>query len=738
MRRVVYCVAGGAAILVASWFGFFFFRDNFSTHWPIKVLSAASFRGGAIPWWNFSAGGGQPLAGNPNTLTFYPDNILYLFLPTRVAFNLHFWIHLAIAFAAMRGLAGELGMQRRIANLTAVIYALSGVVISATAFYNMIAAAALVPLALLCAERLLRLGRAADSLALGATCGLLALAGEPVQVGGTALALLLVMFVRRTNGTASPQPPTPNLHTLLVWLVLAGLTAVVVVAPLLVAWQEIAAEVERGAFRYSAQTVLAASLAPLRLLEVLVGPFHGLIGDAGPSGYHSRPGGWPPLFASALIGILALPALFSRTAPRRYQWMAAVMAFLALGAFNPIVRVPVESLASLRIARYPEKLILPMTVALVVLVGMYLERQASRRVETLLLWLTLLPLMVIGGDWLRRGGQRLGMNVALVLVAALLAFAVARMTAPRERLLIVMLTLLPLGYWALRTIPLDWFAQYSFAPRSSPVRLAHAVGEAIVLPSGADDIRIGYRLRYRRHDPLSAAVAGYRYALERSPDGMYSALSRFVQERFASAPAVLQLRYARLVGCQFVLARQPIGPGAQWTTIGVERIAVTPVDRPLPEVFAAQRIVPVSSIQQAVHEVESPSFDDQNTVVGPRELTATPIARPLELTSRLRGDVIEVAVRATTEAVLVVNESYLSAWTAIARDDSGTVRLLDTFPANIDRLGIVVPPGRWTIDVRFGRRRQLVAIAWALSSLALAATAVVVWRSRKESASPAR
>src|SRR3954469_13767828 len=29
--------------LVAT-FGFFFFRDNFSTHYPIKVLSAAAFR----------------------------------------------------------------------------------------------------------------------------------------------------------------------------------------------------------------------------------------------------------------------------------------------------------------------------------------------------------------------------------------------------------------------------------------------------------------------------------------------------------------------------------------------------------------------------------------------------------------------------------------------------------------------------------------------------------------------
>ena len=58
------------------------------------MLSAAAFRAGEIPWWNFADGGGQPLAGNPNTLTFYPDNILYLVLPAHVAFNLHFLLHL--------------------------------------------------------------------------------------------------------------------------------------------------------------------------------------------------------------------------------------------------------------------------------------------------------------------------------------------------------------------------------------------------------------------------------------------------------------------------------------------------------------------------------------------------------------------------------------------------------------------------------------------------------------------
>src|SRR6266550_2372078 len=119
-------VALATSALFASTFGFFFYRDNFSTHYPIKVLSALSFRSGEIPYWNFADAGGQPLAGNPNTLTFYPDNILYLFLPAHVAFNLHFLLHLGLAWFAMRALCRRIGASPGAAQFAATMYAVSG------------------------------------------------------------------------------------------------------------------------------------------------------------------------------------------------------------------------------------------------------------------------------------------------------------------------------------------------------------------------------------------------------------------------------------------------------------------------------------------------------------------------------------------------------------------------------------------------------------------------------------
>src|SRR5206468_3540792 len=169
-------IIAAAAVVFSSVF-FFFFRDNFSTHYPIKVISAAIFRAGELPYWNPFDGGGQPLAGNPNTLTFYPDNFLYLVLPAHVAFNLHFLIHLILGWFAMRALTRS--------PFAAWMWVLSGMAISAMSFYSLITAIALVPFAFLATER-----RSATQI--GLAFGLMALAGEPVTIIATAIGCAVI------------------------------------------------------------------------------------------------------------------------------------------------------------------------------------------------------------------------------------------------------------------------------------------------------------------------------------------------------------------------------------------------------------------------------------------------------------------------------------------------------------------------------------------------------------------
>jgi len=359
MRRLAVPVLVAAFCLLLSAFCFFYHRDNFSTHYPIKAVSAAAFRAGEIPYWNPFDGGGQPLAGNPNTLTFYPDNFLYLVLPAHAAFNLHFLLHLVLGWFAMRALTRS--------AFAAWMLVLSGIAISAMSFYSLITAIALVPLAFLATER-------RSALQLGLAFGLMALAGEPVTIIATAIACAIIGVAASFSAAAGFS------RRILISIPIAAAIAL----PQIVAYAEIARETERGARHYSAATALNASLEPKRLLELLVGPL------LKPEALH--------LFPTLILGVIVIPALFRRS---RYTIVAAVMFFFALGGYNPVVRWAVESFEWLRIARYPEKFALPMCVALIVLAADFHRRTRWRLEWTLI---TMIPLaawaaVTIPIDW---------------------------------------------------------------------------------------------------------------------------------------------------------------------------------------------------------------------------------------------------------------------------------------------------------------------------------------------------
>ncbi len=437
--KTALAVAIVTVAVLGSGFGFFFYRDNFSTHYPIKVLSAEAFRSGEIPYWNFADAGGQPLAGNPNTLTFYPDNILFLILPAHVAFNLHFLLHLALAFFAMRALTKS--------DFAAGVYLLSGIAVSATAFYNLIVAVAMIPLAFLAAER-------RRPALLGLSFGLLALAGEPVMILGATIAVAILAIGRmRIRAFA-----------------LAIVICIVIAAPQLIAYSEIASDVERSV-AMSSRTVLNASLHPIRIVEVFAGPIIGVLNDAG-GPFRAR------LFSTIFLGLIAVPALIRRS---RYVFIVAVMLFLALGRYNPIMAAIVDHFSAVRIVRFPEKFALPMIAALVVLVAMYFRETPWKRA------------------WM-------------------------------------FVTIIPLAFTAWRALPVDWFSPYRMAERDvRRVYVSSAIG------AGAMPARDEYRLRARAEEPLFGAVSGLRYVINPSPEGMHALRSRMVLERVAMRQKYLSI-----------------------------------------------------------------------------------------------------------------------------------------------------------------------------------------------------
>ncbi len=576
-----------AISIAASHAGFFFFRDNFSTHYPVKFLSAAAYRAFEIPYWNFADGGGQPLAGNPNTLTFYPDNVLYLLLPGHAAFNLHFLIHLAIGFAAMRALTRSW--------FGAWFYLLSGAVISSTSFYNLVVAVAMIPLALLAAER-------RSTLLLGISFGLMLLAAEPVMLVAMAIAAGIAGLGRLTLRDIG---------------IAAGL-ALAIASPQLIAFAEIAREVERSV-PISANAMLAVSLQPARLLE-LVWPFGHVLNE--PGGDRVR------LFSTIFAGIIVIPALVRRS---RYVVIAGLMLFFALGRFNPVVAAIAEVAGPLRVMRFPEKFVLPLVVALVVLSAELfkgrLRRSAppNRSIQTLWIVVTFLPLI-----------------------------------------------------WTLwRALPVDWFSAYRV---ERPVT-AGRVHSSSTVEAGSLPAREEYRQRARAGEALFGATAGMRYAITPTPDRMHSLRSRMVVERFASAPAPAREKYLRIAN--------------------------------LPEAYVPVALVIARNIYEETAVIERPSFDERRAIVA---LSPAPLA-PARVTSYVEeGQTIRIGVDATGPSLVVVNQTWFSAWDA--RVNGLT---LSTMPVNVDRLGIIVPAGRTAVTLRFGRQRAAAGVSWLISSAVLLA-----------------
>src|SRR5262249_54006104 len=151
-------------------------------------------------------------------------------------------------------------------------------------------------------------------------------------------------------------------------------------------------------------------------------------------------------------------------------------------------------------------------------------------------------------------------------------------------------------------IPIDSFSFYR-VPSQRPVRIY------MPPPRGGQEVdRHDYRLRARRLDPIFGAVAGLRYVLNRSPDGMHSLLSRIAAERFETTH------------------------NSHWLMIATA-----------PDAVIVPSAIGVRTIPEAVNAIESATFDPRLMAVAPERLNgfrSSPSARVARVVST--GDAITI------------------------------------------------------------------------------------------------
>jgi hypothetical protein len=685
------------------------YQDAIMTHLPAKAATVEQVRQGAFPFLSPYASFGEPLAGNPNFGTFFPDMLAFLILPLPVAFGLRFALAAVLAYAGARRWARAEGATRGAAEVAAMAFVLSGVFVSTWRFFNSGLALALAPWVMAAAARLCARGgdppsRVPRTIAeLGLVSGLEVLAGEPVIALMTfGLALLRVLaggggwrgFVHAALG-----------------LTLGGALA----APQIATTAQVYATSTRSLAPFPYLLASSTSLTPARLLEqVTPFPFGrpDLTGDAGFTG-HVHYDNHPPYLWTLHVGWVVLAVLLVWARPRqareRWWWvlLAAAVA-LSFGRFLPGAKWlhPFVSLGGRM--RFPVKWWYVAALALVPLIAHAVTRSdEGTRPSALARWRAALA-AAIGLGLLVAAAPPEGI-AAVAAAASFLAVAVLIVRPPSAEGLAWMVA----ATLGLANVPL-WRTLVDVPPELPP-RFAggriyeRAAGEPHPVPNGPDwpprerTTRETFRRAPRELWALTGALGGMPYAFDGDPDGIYFEGDRVVGKSIDDLPWAVRA-------------------GLRLSVLAPDRgVILHRLEGAAPSVRVATRLFTAVTFEDVVPRMSRPDFDPQTDAVimasdpsfgTPRPATAQ-VAE--ETATRLRARVV-----APTSALVVWSRTFFGAWRA--RVDGAEVAVV---VADGHLVGVPVPPGAHEVQVSWSATPLIVG---GLVSLIAAAVLVLLRR----------
>ena len=251
------------------------------------------------------------------------------------------------------------------------------------------------------------------------------------------------------------------------------------------------------------------------------------------------------------------------------------------------------------------------------------------------------------------------------------------------------------------------------------VRLAidpHPVGGA-TFPSGT--IRGFYRRGPAELWPLLASTVGTNYAFDEDPDGAYADEDRAIRKALDAMPWPERAAELRIAGVTGIVTDEALGEPYREARVLNERQAVRfyLLDRPLPSVRFATRVVTEPSLDAVLAVHRSADFDPATDVV--LEAASTAGGERLDVRPELlreTADRLVARVEAPASGVLVWSRTYFSAWWAT----------VDGVPAEVVRadghlVGVRVPAGIHVVEVGWSARPVVMGTALAVLGLGLAA-----------------
>jgi hypothetical protein len=391
----------------------FFLRDLATYFWPYHLWLRETILSGQLPVWDPFIAGGQSAVADPlRQVLFLPALLPRLLLPPVLGFNLT----VALPFP-LAALGCYLFARRHLsapgAALTAIVFAVSGPVLSTGNFPNVSWSVAPVPWVLWAVDRIAERPTPRRVAVLALAVATQALSGESATMAATCAIAGAYALVGVEHVGSWKDRATVSVRTL--YGIAAGfLLAAAQLVPLLNASSN---SIRAGGFETRLLTFW--SLHPAVLVETLV-PY--LYGDSVRSGIYASPWIWAlndtidPCLFSVYLGVpsVALATFAVAVAPRR-RWVVfwtivfVVALVMSLGRFTPIYPALQEALVFLKSFRFPAKYFVFASLAVAALVGFGWDNVAAAQ---------------------RRRGVLVVMTVMGLVTAAAAAIGVAVVAAP--------------------------------------------------------------------------------------------------------------------------------------------------------------------------------------------------------------------------------------------------------------------------------------------------------------------
>lgn len=758
----------------------FFLRDLGAYFWPHHLWLRRMLAEGRLPIWDPNPGFGYAPLADPNLqLLFLPSLPLRLLLPEALGFNLA----IALPFA-LAALGAYLFLKRRhsgpAAALGGAAFALTGIMASSGNLPNLTATAALLGWVLWSVERLCERPSVGRVAALAAMFALGLCAGEPLTLAGEAAVAVLFAAVACEQGRWWRR----------VILVLgaggiAALLSAVQLLPLV--------EATRRSIRGHGFLGDAWPLHPLRLLEAVFPFFFGSPVDVAA---HVSPwmlvlSGGAPLVGSIYLGaaLLSLAAASVGTESRRRAGFWVVVAMIgtiaAFGSHLPLYEALREAAAPLRSVRYPSKLMVFPSFAIVALAAAGLDallartrraRLAATAVAFAIAGSALLVLVVVlgspsafvelaariaggagvvdpvtAGGWLERSAPPVAARALAVAAAAgMLALASSKRTVLATGLLGA-LGLVDLASAAVSlnpTIDARVFAMPEWVARTRehPEDRVFVVQDLVIGNTGLDvderpEIAVPlaesparYRALFGAAVPLFMTQWNVREALSSELTGLRPVEYLWTLQMFEESDRETKFRFLRETGVRYCLLPRP--PASQHRVLmsldGLEPLALYELEHPGPRAFVVARGFVEPDLKRQIATIFDARFslhavamvDREAEAAGEADAGADPSARIL------REEPAEIEIEATAPdggGYLLLLDAFDPHWRAEV--DSQQAEVLR---ANGYFRAVRLAPGRHLVRIHYAPRPLWIGAAIsAATALGLAVAAVLArmrWR----------